>query len=78
MRYTPREAYFRPKRTVPWEEARGQTAGEMAAPYPPGIPLIYPGEILEPEIWELLERCRRDGLSLHGPASPDLTAYRVI
>ena len=50
----------------------------MAAPYPPGIPLIYPGEILEPEIWELLERCRRDGLSLHGPASPDLTAYRVI
>lgn len=78
MRLTPREAYFSRKRTVPWEEASGKTAGETAAPYPPGIPLIYPGEILEPEIWEMLDRCRKDGIVLHGPASPGLARYRVI
>lgn len=78
MRLTPREAYFGKKKTVPWKEAAGQTAGEMAAPYPPGIPLIYPGEILEPEIWEMLEQCRRDGIVLHGPASGELDTYRII
>ena len=77
-RRTPREAYFSRKRAVPWREAAGQTAGEAAAPYPPGIPLIYPGEVLEPEIWEMLERCRKDGIVLHGPASPELDTYRVI
>lgn len=78
MRCTPREAYFSRKRTVSWKKAAGETAGEMAAPYPPGIPLIYPGEVLETEIWEILEQCREDGIVLHGPASPELDTYRII
>ena len=78
MALTPREAYFRNKRTVAWSQAAGQTAGEAAAPYPPGIPLVCPGEVLEREIWEELERCRREGISLHGPASPGLETFQII
>ena len=42
MAIPPREAYFRPKRKVAWRNAAGETAGESAAPYPPGIPLGLP------------------------------------
>ena len=75
---TPREAYFRRKRTVPWEEMKGKIAGEMAAPYPPGIPLIYPGEIITEEIYDALERCRQEKIPLHGPASADFSTFRVL
>ena len=75
---TPREAYFMPKRAVPWKEMRGKTAGEMAAPYPPGIPLIYPGERITDDIYELLEECRREKLPMHGLASEDLSTFRVL
>ena len=74
----PREAYFRRKRTVPWEEMKGKISGEMAAPYPPGIPLIYPGEIITEEIYDALERCRQEKIPLHGPASADFSTFRVL
>lgn len=78
MAIPPREAYFRPKRKVSWRNAAGEIAGESAAPYPPGIPLVCPGEVLEQDVWEELERCRREGISLHGPASPQLKTFRII
>jgi arginine/lysine/ornithine decarboxylase len=75
---TPREAYFSKSRSVPWAEARGRVAGEMLAPYPPGIPAVYPGEVLTDEIWEYIEEFRRRGRHLHGPADGALDTFRVI
>lgn len=75
---TPRQAWFRADRTVPWREARGCVAGEMAAPYPPGIPVLYPGEVITPEIWDFLEECRRERRHLHGPADRTLETFRIL
>ncbi len=90
---TPRQAFFATKRAVPWNEHRRQAAGgtehrharpigliagEMIAPYPPGIPVIYPGEILTEEIWEYIDRFRREGLHIQGPADRDLGTFRVV
>ncbi len=75
---TPREAYYAPKRTVSLEEAQGKVAGEMVAPYPPGIPLIYPGEIITEEIHQALKRCKKEHRPLHGPACPSLDYLRII
>ena len=75
---TPREAYYAPKRTVSLEEAKGKVAGEMVAPYPPGIPLIYPGEIMTDEIYLALDQCRKEKRPLRGPASPSLIQFRII
>ncbi len=42
-----REVYYKQeKRLVPLSQARGRICGEVVAPYPPGIPLICPGEII--------------------------------
>ncbi|MCD8146443.1 MAG: aminotransferase class V-fold PLP-dependent enzyme [Clostridiales bacterium] len=44
---TPREALFTPKQTVPLEQSAGSAAGEELAPYPPGVPVVAPGEEIE-------------------------------
>ena len=44
MRMLPREAVFREKERVSLSLARGRICGERIIIYPPGIPLIYPGE----------------------------------
>lgn len=63
---TPRKAYFSDTRKVRWQEAAGQVSGQVIAPYPPGIPVIYPGEQISPEVWEYIECFRRDGRHIHG------------
>lgn len=75
---TPREAYFSPSRTVRWEDAVGMTAAEMIAPYPPGIPLVCPGERLTEEIFEAVEACRKQGCHFHGPQDESLAFFKVI
>ena len=44
MIYTPREAYFHPSEYIDTENAAGRICAEVVLPYPPGIPVILPGE----------------------------------
>lgn len=39
-----REAWFSPKITLPIEQAAGRICARPLTPYPPGVPLLYPGE----------------------------------
>ena len=47
MKYTPREAYQLPKRSVNKNKCTGCICGEYIMKYPPGIPLLLPGEIIQ-------------------------------
>ncbi len=75
---SPREAYFSEKKRVSWSAAEGLVAGEMIAPYPPGIPVIYPGERISPEVWAFIETYRRGGRHFHGPSDLSLETVLVI
>ena len=44
MALTPRQALFVPPKSLPLEQAEGQVAACQVAPYPPGVPVIAPGE----------------------------------
>ncbi len=74
----PRQAFFSEKETVFWEEACGRIAGESIILYPPGIPLVNPGERITKEVYETACEYRRKGLHLHGPADPGLNVFQVI
>ena len=63
---TPREAHFSPSRKVPLPEAPGRIAAGFIAPYPPGIPLIYPGEVFTQKLVDFLTAVRGQGLRYHG------------
>ena len=52
---SPRDAYFSEKELVPLEEAIGRLAGESILAYPPGIPIVAPGERITSEVINFLE-----------------------
>jgi arginine decarboxylase len=74
----PREAWFSRSRAVPLVETRGLACAETVAVFPPGIPVLCPGEEVTGEVLEYLLSVRRLGLSCHGPADPELNLLRVV
>ena len=58
---TPRQAFFSKRRRVPLDESVGKIAGEPITPYPPGIPLVCPGEIIGMEVIESLSAWQAAG-----------------
>lgn len=75
---TPREAFFSPVKRVPLTEARGQISGEILAPYPPGIPLICPGEKFDASILECIEELKAKGVHWQGPDDPTLATVGIL
>lgn len=49
-----RDAFFAPKETVTAGQAVGRICAEQITPYPPGIPVIIPGERITAELLEYL------------------------
>ncbi len=57
----PREAYHAPKKYVPLNQAVDEIAAESIMIYPPGIPIVIPGEIISQDILDDLEFYQRSG-----------------
>jgi len=75
---TPRQAFLAPAETVLLREARGKVAAEMVCPYPPGIPLLAPGEKIEAEILEMIAELKAAGARWQGTADASLDTLRVV
>lgn len=74
----PREAFFRPSRSVPLEQSLDRISAETVTCYPPGIPVLGPGEAVTPEVLDYLLSIRSTGLRISGPADPELHYLRVL
>lgn len=75
---SPREAFFAPRETVPAYLASGRVAAETAAPYPPGIPAIAPGEVVARELLDGLREAARDGTRIAYCADPTVETLQVV
>ena len=75
---SPRDAYFAPRRRVPWREAVGRIAAETAAPYPPGIPALAPGELISSEILGALRAEAAAGSRMAYCSDPTLETLLVV
>ncbi len=62
---SPREAYFAEKETVSLEDACGRISAQSIAPYPPGIPIINPGELISDDAFKTLRYCRENNIRVH-------------
>lgn len=78
MVMSPAEASVRPAARVAIGRAQGQVSGEMIAAYPPGIPVIYPGEVFTPEVVDYLRRAVAAGVRLQGAEDPSIETVRVM
>jgi arginine/lysine/ornithine decarboxylase len=74
---TPRTAFFGRAELVPVEEAVGRIAAEQVTPYPPGIPVLVPGERINAEVLEYLRSGLDAGMVLPDPTDKSLAKIRV-
>ena len=75
---SPREAFFAPSVALPLAKCRARVSAEMVTPYPPGIPVLGPGEAISDEIVAYLQEGARIGLKVHGPEDRTLSTLRVV
>lgn len=75
---SPRDAYHAPSRAVPLAEAAGEIAAELVVPYPPGIPLLAPGERIGQDKVEWLTAGLAAGMSVRCASDRSLATIRVV
>lgn len=64
---TPRDAFFGEKKKVLLEESEGMICGEFVMCYPPGIPILAPGEKITDEIINYIKYAKEKGCFITGP-----------
>jgi arginine decarboxylase len=77
-RLTPREAFFAPTETIPFETSVGRICSEIVAPYPPGIPILAPGEVISSEAVDYLKVVHQMGGFINGPEDVRLRTIKVV
>jgi arginine decarboxylase len=75
---TPRKAFFSPKSTVPADAAIGRISVDTVCAYPPGIPVLLPGEVITVQCLQFLRSVKAAGGSVTGAADDSLATLRVI
>jgi arginine decarboxylase len=75
---TPRDAFFGRVEQVPVAEAAGRVAAEMLSPYPPGVPVLAPGERISQEALDYLTSGVAAGMIVPDAADPSLETVRVV
>jgi lysine decarboxylase len=78
VKLSPQEAFYAPRRTVPLTESEGETSSEFVMCYPPGIPILAPGELITREALDYIMYARGKGSLLMGPQDMTLDSINVV
>jgi lysine decarboxylase len=73
-----REAFFARSEFVHAEEAVGRFSSDLVAPYPPGVAVLAPGEVITREIVDGLKEARNAGIRIAYASDPTLETFRVV
>lgn len=76
--WLPRDAFFGDTEFVPVRETAGRIAGELVTPYPPGIPVVVPGEVLNDAVLDYLRTGKHAGMNLPDVADPRFDTIKVV
>lgn len=74
----PQRAFYAEKESLPLSQSTGRVCSEFVMCYPPGIPILAPGELITKEILEYIEYAKEKGCFLTGPEDLELTRLNVI
>jgi lysine decarboxylase len=73
-----RDAYFAKTEMVDAASALGRVSADLIAPYPPGVAVVAPGEVLTQQIIDGLASSRAAGVRIAYATDPTLAQYRVV
>ena len=71
----PQDAFYAPKRSVPIAKSSGEVCSEFVMCYPPGIPILAPGERITQEILDYIAYAKEKGCFLTG--TEDIAIERI-
>ncbi|MDZ8052600.1 MAG: aminotransferase class I/II-fold pyridoxal phosphate-dependent enzyme [Aulosira sp. ZfuVER01] len=78
VQISPRQAFFTPTETLPLEETSDRICAEIVCPYPPGIPILMPGELITKSALEYLRHIQATGGLITGCQDLSLTNLKVL
>ena len=73
----PQDAFYSEKVSLPLDESCGKVCSEFVMCYPPGIPILAPGELITPEILEYIHYAKDKGCSMTGPEDMEIKRLNV-
>lgn len=75
---SPQDAFYADKESLLIRETEGRVCSEFVMCYPPGIPILAPGERITKEILDYIEYAKEKGCSMTGPENPDIERLNVL
>lgn len=75
---SPQKAFYAEKLSLPIAQAAGKISGEFVMCYPPGIPILAPGEVITQEIVEYILYAKEKGCSMQGTEDPKIENLMVL
>lgn len=75
---SPQEAFYAEKISLPLMETKGKICSEFVMCYPPGIPILAPGERITEDILKYIQYAKEKGCNMTGPADPEIEHLNVL
>ena len=75
---SPQTAFYSEKTRLPIRETSGRICAEFVMCYPPGIPILAPGELITDEIIEYVLYAKEKGCSMQGTEDPAVEYLNVL
>lgn len=75
---SPMTAFYAEKKSTKLDECANEISAEFVMCYPPGIPILAPGERITKEIIDYIKYAKEKGCMLTGPESMDLSHLNVL
>ena len=75
---SPQAAFYADKEQLDLQETSGRICSEFLMCYPPGIPILAPGEMITNRILDYIIYAKEKGCSITGPEDPDINKLNVL
>ncbi len=74
----PQEAFYAENEALPIEQTAGRITTEFVMCYPPGIPILAPGERVTKEILDYIRYAKKKGCQMTGPEDMEINKLNVM
>lgn len=75
---SPRDAFYGKQKSVPISESAGKVSCEFVMCYPPGIPMLAPGELITPEILDHIKYSKERGCMMTGTEDMNIERIKIM
>ena len=78
VRIAPQEAFYSDSVSILIEQSAGKISSDFVMCYPPGIPIVAPGEEITKDIVEYIRYAKEKGCLLTGPEDMEINYINVV